>query len=131
MVYWSELQGAGAVVVPNYAVCPVANIDDIVIQMVQALAWAYRNIALYGGDPNRIVVVGHAAGGHLASMMLSCVWPSVAGELPEQLVKPALCISGLFDLEPLRTAPFIQGDLRLTPASVAKLSPVGFPAPRG
>jgi len=46
-------------------------------------------------------------------------------------VTSALSISGVFDLEPLRHAPFLKDDLRLTAAAVRKLSPVGFPAPRG
>ena len=64
---------AGAmVVVPNYDLCPAVSIATIVMQMVHALAWTYRNAALYGGDPKRIVVVGHSAGAHLAAMMLCC-----------------------------------------------------------
>ena len=123
---------AGAmVVVPNYALCPAVTIETITLQMVQALAWTYHHAALYGADPKRIVVAGHSAGGHLAAMMLSCLWPSVARDLPRQLVRSALSISGVFDLEPLRQTPFLKADLRLTPAAVQRLSPVRFPRPSG
>ena len=64
-------------------------------------------------------------------MRLSCRWSDVARDLPEQLVRSALSISGVFDLEPLRRTPFLQGDLRLTPQSVERLSPARFPAPEG
>ena len=37
------------------------------LQMVQALAWTYRHAREHGGDPRRIVVGGHSAGGHFAS----------------------------------------------------------------
>jgi arylformamidase len=40
-----------------------------------------------------------------------------------------MAISGLFDLSPIAGTPFLQPDLRLTPESVGRLSPVGFPAP--
>jgi arylformamidase len=99
--------------------------------MTQALAWVYRNAVLYGGDPKRIVVAGHSAGGHLATMLLSCDWQAVGRDLPLQLVKDALSISGLYDLEPLRHTAFLQDDLKLTPQAVRRLSPVNFPAPRG
>ena len=39
------------VVVPNYALCPAVTIPQITMQMVQALAWTWRNIARHGGDP--------------------------------------------------------------------------------
>ena len=123
---------AGAmVVVPNYALCPAVTIEAITLQMVRALAWTYRNAALYGADPKRIAVAGHSAGGHLAAMMLSCLWPLVARDLPKQLVRSALSISGVFDLEPLRQTPFLKADLRLTPAAAQRLSPVRFPRPAG
>jgi len=121
-------QGA-CVVVPNYALCPAVTIPDITLQMVKALAWVYRHIATCGGDPHRITVVGHSAGGHLAAMLLTCQWPAYLPGLPPALVKNALSISGLYDLEPLRHTPFLADSLRLTPAQVKKVSPALLPAP--
>jgi len=117
------------VVVPNYALAPAVSIEAIALQLVDALAWTWRHAAIYGGDPKRIVVAGHSAGGHLAAMMLSCVWKAAARDLPARLVRGALSISGLYDLEPVRHTPFLRDDLRLTPASARKLSPALFPAP--
>lgn len=118
------------VVVPNYALCPAVSMEHIALQMVQALVWTWRHAAAYGGDPGRVAVVGHSAGAHLAAMMLSCRWRDVAAELPVQLPSGALGISGLYDLEPLRLAPFLQADLKLSPASVRRLSPAFFPRPK-
>jgi arylformamidase len=118
------------VVMPNYTLCPAVGIEEIALQMTRAVAWTYRHAALYGGDPQRLHAVGHSAGGHLAAMMLSCRWKDVDPELPPQVVSSAFSISGLFDLEPLRLSPFVQCDLKLTPASVRRLSPAFFPRPR-
>lgn len=124
-------QAGALVAVPNYALCPMVSIEDITWQLVRALQWVWQHAAQHGGDPQRIAVVGHSAGGHLAAMMLSCRWKQVDESLPAQLVGGALSISGLFDLEPLRHTPFLQGDLKLTPASVRRLSPAFFPRPKG
>jgi arylformamidase len=118
------------VILPNYALCPAVGIEHIALQMTRALAWVYRHAALYGGDPARIAVVGHSAGGHLASMSLSCRWKEVDASLPAQLVTGALSISGVYDLEPLRHAPFLKDDLQLTTTAVRRLSPAFFPRPR-
>ena len=83
----SFVQRGAAVVIPNYALCPAVTIDQIAMQMAHALAWVHRNIALYGGDPGRIVVAGHSAGGHLAAMLVSCQWKAVGRDLPPDLVK--------------------------------------------
>jgi arylformamidase len=123
---------AGAMVVlPDHALCPAVSVEHIVLQMTQALAWVYRHAAEYGGDPKRIVVAGHSAGGHLATMLLACDWQAVAADLPADLVKSALSISGVYELEPLRHAPFLAADIRLTAASARRLSPAAMPAPRG
>ena len=121
---------AGAcVVIPNYALCPAVTIPQITMQMVGALAWTWRNIAKHGGDPSRIVVAGHSAGGHLAAMMLACLWQVFDPRLPADLVKSALSISGLHDLDPIMHTPFLQPSLHLTPAQVRQASPALLPAP--
>lgn len=119
------------VVVVNYALCPAVTVEHIVMQMVQAVVWVWRHAADHGGDTSRIALAGHSAGAHLASMLLSCRWKEVANDLPAHPLAGALAISGLYDLEPLRHTLFIQGDLRLTPASVGRLSPAFFPRPKG
>jgi len=124
-------QAGATVVVPNYALCPAVSIEHIALQLCRALQWVWEHAAEHGADPARIAVVGHSAGGHLASMLLSCRWKQVSEALPAQLVSGALSISGLFDLEPLRHTPFLQADLQLTPASVGRLSPAFFPRPKG
>jgi arylformamidase len=122
---------AGAcVVIPNYDLCPAVTIPDIALQMVRALAWTYRNVARYGGDPNLISIIGHSAGGHLAAMLLACLWPAHGEDLPADLVKNALSISGLYELESVMQTPFLKESLRLTPAQVALASPAWLPAPK-
>ena len=123
-------QGA-AVVVPNYALCPAVSIEHIALQMARAVAWVWRHAASFGGDPSRIALAGHSAGGHLAALLLCCRWKDVDADLPVQPLAGALSLSGLYDLEPLRHTPFLQRDLQLTPASVARLSPAFFPRPKG
>ncbi len=124
---WTE---AGAcVVVPNYDLCPSVPLTEIVMQMVRALAWTWHHIARHGGDPGRISVAGHSAGGHLAAMMLACQWDRYDPALPRHLVTRALSISGLFDLEPMRRTPSLQESLRLTPDQVRRASPALLPAP--
>jgi arylformamidase len=119
------------VVVPNYALCPAVTIPQIAMQMVQArgLDVAQHQRAL--GATRRITVAGHSAGGHLAAMMLACLWPvHAARDLPATLVRNALSISGLYDLEPLATRRSCKDSLRLTPADALRASPACMPAPR-
>jgi arylformamidase len=121
-------QGA-CVVVINYALCPAVTVPDIALQTARALAWVARHIGNFGGDPGRISVVGHSAGGHLAAMMLACDWSVFGADLPPRLVYQAVSISGLFDLAPLQNTPFLQSSLQLTDDHVHQASPAHWAAP--
>ena len=124
-----EFTQAGAcVVVPNYALCPAISIPGIVQQMVAALAWTWRHAADFGGDPDNITVIGHSAGGHLAAMLLTTDWTAQAPDLPPRVVKNAMSISGLYDLEPVRQTTFLT-ELQLTPEQVLQASPALLPCP--
>ena len=117
------------VVIPGYDLCPEVSMERIPLQLAEALAWVWRHVADYGGDPNHIVLAGHSAGGHLAALLSCFDWKTLGPDLPRQLIKGALSISGLHDLEPLVHTPFLQADLRLDEASARRLSPVHQPAP--
>jgi len=57
------------VVIPSYRLYPAAKAPDAVADVAAAVAWTVRNIAAYGGSPNRIVLVGHSAGGYLTAIL--------------------------------------------------------------
>src|SRR5438128_1783603 len=65
-----DLAARGLVVVlPNYRLSPGVRHPEHIKDVAQAFAWTCRNIAEFGGDPQRIFVGGHSAGGHLAALL--------------------------------------------------------------
>jgi arylformamidase len=132
--YWQALDGSFfshlarglnargiSVAIPSYDLCPQVSIDDIIAQMRMAA----RELARLG---RRLVISGHSAGGHLAACLMATGWRSVDPALPEDLVKAAYTISGLFDLGPLvKTS--VNNALRLDEAAAWRASPLFWPAP--
>ena len=57
------------VVVPDYRKVPQVRFPAFVDDGAAALAWVSANIARYGGDPGRMAVAGHSAGGYIAAML--------------------------------------------------------------
>ena len=121
------VQAGLTVAIPNYALCPAVQVEDIVMQMVQACAWVYRNGANFGAPASKLYVCGHSAGGHLAATMLACLWPKYSPDLPRQVVAAALSISGLYDLTEIVKVPSVNGDVRLTEETALKVSPAFMP----
>lgn len=121
--------GACAVIL-NYDLCPHVSIEQITMQMVKAMAWVWTHIAEYGGDPSRIHVAGHSAGGHLCAMLLNTKWKKISESLPKNLIKSGLSMSGLHELESIRKTPFLNVSLKLNEASAIKLSPAWMPKPK-
>jgi len=53
----------------NYRLSPEVQHPAHAQDCGKAVAWVYKNIAQYGGDPKRIYVMGHSAGAHLAALI--------------------------------------------------------------
>lgn len=79
---------------------PRGSLDVQVKQNRDAIAWIYRNASSFAGDPQRIYVLGHSSGAHLSAMVHCTEWTSLYG-LPADLVKGGVCMSGIYDLEPV------------------------------
>ena len=75
------------------------RLPTIVDQLRRAVVWLYRNATTFGGDPERIHLIGHSSGGHLASVLLTTDWPRHGA--PATVLKSGTCVSGMYDLRPV------------------------------
>ena len=58
-----------AVVAANYRFSPKVQHPAYIEDAAAVVAWTFQQIKKYGGDPAKIFVSGHSAGGYLASMV--------------------------------------------------------------
>jgi arylformamidase len=116
-------RGASVVLV-EYDLCPSVTISDIVRQTRSAIVWVYRNILRYSGNPSKIYLSGHSAGGHLTAMALAHDWTSEG--LPRDLIKGAVATSGVYDLDMVMRIS-VQEEVRLTPELAQENSPFVHP----
>ncbi|HEV7477040.1 MAG TPA: alpha/beta hydrolase [Burkholderiales bacterium] len=117
------VDGGISLAVVNYDLCPTVTMEQIVQQMLRASRWLWLHAEEYGMDQDRLYASGHSAGGHLTAMLMCAVWPAFDAQLPKDLWKGGLAVSGLYDLRPLLQVDFLQQDLRLDEAAAVKLSP--------
>jgi len=111
-------------VVPDFAwVQDVGgNLMVLADQVCRAVAWVYRNAARFDGDPNRLYIGGQSSGGHLAAVALTTDWQCDFG-LPADIIKGGMCISGMYDLTPVRLSARSRY-VAFDDATVAALSPL-------
>src|SRR6202030_2724436 len=90
-------------VVPDFAWVQDAGGSLMVLadQVRRAIAWVYRNAVRFGIDATQLYVGGQSSGGHLAAVALTTDWTSDFG-LPADIIKGGMCISGMYDLTPVR-----------------------------
>ena len=97
------------------------GLTTLVRQVRDATAWTYQNAERFGADPERLYVSGHSSGGHLAAAVLTTDWQGTYG-LPPDMIKGGLCVSGMYDLEPVRLS-WRNSYLHLTDEVIEALSP--------
>lgn len=96
----------------EYTLAPAATMDAICAEVRAGVAWVIDHAKEFGGDPGRVYVAGHSAGGHLTAIAMND--PRVAG---------GIAVSGLFDLEPIRRC-YLNDKLRMDEAEAARNSPM-------
>jgi arylformamidase len=69
-------------------------------QVRRGIAWVFKNAGSFGGDASRLYIGGHSSGGHLCGVALVTDWREFG--LPADTVKGGMCMSGMYDLRPVR-----------------------------
>jgi len=108
----------------DFAPLPKVSLAEMVDQVRRAVAWIYSNAQQFGGDRERLYLSGHSSGGHLAAAILTTDWPGQFS-LPHTVIKGGLCVSGIYDLHPVRVSArnaYVRLDIRLE----QELSPSRF-----
>lgn len=77
------------------------GLDGMIDQLRRAVAWVHAHAPDFDADTGRIFVSGHSSGGHLAGCLVTTDWAG-RHELPADVIKGAVLISGMYDLAPVR-----------------------------
>lgn len=91
-------------VLPDYRLFPEVRYPDFLKDGAAAIRWVQDHAAEYGGDPSRIVLAGHSAGGYNAVMLaLDTEFVRAAGVRPG-VIKAAAGLAGPYDFFPFDVA---------------------------
>ena len=85
----------------NFALAPQVSLDELVDQNRTTVKWIYDHARDFGGDPNRIYIGGHSSGAHVVGLLAVTNW-AAGWHLPSNVIKGAIAVSGMYDLEPVR-----------------------------
>lgn len=90
------------VVIPDYRLYPEVRWPAFLEDSAQAVAWAKANAARFGGDPGRLVLMGHSAGAYNAAMLaIDRRWLGSVGLDPRRDVRALVGLAGPYDFLPL------------------------------
>jgi arylformamidase len=110
----------------NYDLCPAVSVKTIVEQQLRAFAYLYKLADALEFNANQIHISGHSAGAHLAAMLCCADWRLYDPALPNNIIKSAMLLSGIYDLAPLTHLQAAQADLKLSVGDLTLLSPLTY-----
>ncbi len=100
-------QGVGVVVI-SYRLSPGVKHPEHIKDVARAFAWTHDNIAKYGGNPDRVFLSGHSAGGHLVALLTTDEQYLKAHNLTTKAIRGVIPISGVYTV-PERILPNVFG----------------------
>ncbi len=87
--------------VADYRLYPEVRYPDFLSDSAQALAYSMDHAVQLGGDPKRVFVMGHSAGGYNAAMLaLDARWLTAVGHSPKELAG-WIGLAGPYDFYPI------------------------------
>lgn len=117
-----------AVVNVDYSLMPGVRMDEVVRQCRAAVGWTLAHAGEFGGDPARVWVAGHSAGGHLTAAVAATDWAAQPGVPAGRRPAGGFSFSGLHDLEPIRLC-YLNDTLGMDADEARRNSPVAMAAP--
>lgn len=110
-------------VLPDYRLYPAVKFPVFMDDAAQAVAWVQQHAAEFGGDPHRIVLMGHSAGAHMAAFLAyNSKFLEKAGARP-QWIKGLIGLSGPYSLEPNSD---VLNAIFASPYTMADWQPIRF-----
>lgn len=98
--------GGAVVVIPDYRQYPEVTFPAFMNDAAAAVAWTHDNAARFGGDPNRLFLMGHSAGGQIATLLaLDPSYLRLLGMTPGDICR-VIGLAGAYDLQPATLADF-------------------------
>jgi arylformamidase len=101
-----------SVAMVGYPLAPDATLDEIVADAHVAVRHIAERLSVLGGDPDRVIVSGWSAGGHLAVSVLE-----------DSSLRGGVAISGIYQLEPLVRS-YVNDKLHLDETAARRNSPI-------
>jgi acetyl esterase/lipase len=93
-----------ATVIPDYRVFPEVRFPVFIEDAAEALRWTVDHIAEFGGDPRRLIVMGHSAGAHIAAMLaFDRKWLAGVGFDAKSDLNAIIGLAGPYDFLPLHS----------------------------
>jgi acetyl esterase/lipase len=111
-------------VIGDYRLVPDHPYPDFVQDTASVVAWAHRNAARYGGNPDRIFLVGHSAGAYNAAMVALAPEFLQAEGVSPTVVKGFAGLAGPYDFLPLDADASVAAFGHLSPAGLKRSQPV-------
>ena len=88
-------------VIPDYRIYPQGLWPDFIQDNAAAVRWAVDNVKAHGGDPARIVLMGHSAGAFNAfALAVDRRWLNAVGLEPEKAIKAMIGLAGPYRMSP-------------------------------
>ncbi len=89
------------VVIPDYRKYPKVRFPAFVEDAARAVKWVHENVARYGGSPDKMFVMGHSAGAHMAALLaLNAEFLKPVGLTPQNL-RGMIGLAGPYDFMPI------------------------------